>query len=314
MEVFNKFHDLPEVYTGCAMALGTFDGIHIGHVDIITTALEYARKNNKKCVVFSFSNHPLDEISPEKAPPRLCSEKKKKQLLADMGVDILFNMHFDRNFALLSSEEFVLDLRRNFAPGCIVVGDNYSYGYLGAGNARTLAKDGEAYGFSVVVKELVVMDGIIVNSSNIRKFIMDGDLKKASKLLGRYYSFQGEIIHGDARGRTLGFPTANMKIGEAGESLPADGIYAAFAKFEGKVFRALASIGKNPTFGERSRRLEVYIMDFDQDIYGRQLEVAFIAKIRSEQKFSGATELAAQIKRDVQAAGKYFDVGDNIYF
>lgn len=300
MQVFSNFEDLPEVYNGCVIALGTFDGIHLGHLDIINTAREYAKKKATKVVVFSFSNHPLDLISPEKTPPRLCSEEKKKELLEALNVDVLFNMHFDAELASVSSAQFVLNMQSFFSPGCLVVGDNYSYGYLGAGTAQTLISDGQKYGFDVIVRKLVTLDDIIVSSTNIRNFILQGNIKTANKLLAREYSLDGIVVDGDKRGRKLGFPTANLQLKPANQTVPADGVYACHALIADKCYKAVASIGQNPTFdGIKGHRIEAYLLDFNQDIYGEELELFFFEKIRDEKKFVSVSELIEKIKEDV---------------
>ena len=305
MQVFNRFEDLPEIHAGCVIALGTFDGIHLGHFDIINTAKDYAAQKGVKSVVFSFSNHPLDLIAPEKSPPRLCSEEKKKQLLGELGVDVLFNMHFDNKLLTVSSAQFVMNLIKYFSPGCLVVGDNYSYGYLGAGTAQTLINDGQKYNFSVIVRSLVTVDNIIVSSTNIRNFLVTGDIDKANKLLGREYSVCGAVIDGDKRGRTLGFPTANLKVDTYNQTIPGDGVYAGYGKLGESIFGAVISIGKNPTFPAKERRVEVHLLDFNEDIYGKKLEVIFKIKIRDEQKFDNADDLITGIKADVNFTKEY---------
>ena len=305
MQVFNKFEELYENYSGCVIALGTFDGIHLGHLDIIKTAKNYAEKNNVKSIVFSFSNHPLDLITPKKSPTRLCSEEKKKQLLEDLGIDILFNMHFDSKLLTVSSSQFVINMQRYFSPGCLVVGGNYSYGYLGAGTATTLIKDGQKYNFFVMVRTLVTANNIIVSSTNIRNYLLTGDIGKANKLLGREYSLCGKVIDGDKRGRTLGFPTANLEVDTYNQTIPGDGVYAGFARLKESTFQAVISISNNPTFLSTTHKIEVYLFDFNENIYGEKLEVVFATKIRETKKLANTDELIENIKNDVNFAKKY---------
>lgn len=314
MQVFNRFQDLHEVYSGCVVALGTFDGIHLGHIDIIETAKQEAIKRGTKSIVFSFSNHPLEEIAPDKAPFRICSEEKKKDLLEKLGVDVLFNMHFDHEFASVSSTQFVLNLKQYFSPGSIVVGDNYSYGYLGAGTASTLIADGKQHDFSVIIRELIKVDDIVVSSTNIRNFILTGDISKANKLLGRYYSLSGKVIHGDARGRTLGFPTANLKVIPGNLVIPNKGVYMAFAKIDGIVYKAVVSVGTNPTFSTNELRVEAHILNFNQDIYDKNMEIAFVEKIRDEKAFSNVQELIYNIQKDKNMADKSLNLDSRELF
>jgi riboflavin kinase/FMN adenylyltransferase len=297
--VLNKFEDFPKDYKGCVLALGTFDGIHLGHVDIINTAKRYAGEHGKKMAVFSFKNHPLAQIAPDRTPSMLCCEIRKKELLRKLSIDVLFNMYFDKNFASISSTQFILTLNKYFAPSCIVVGNNYSYGYLGAGTAATLARDGEKYGFDVIVQDLVKVDDIVVSSTNIRKYIIAGNIDNACKLLGRRYALSGKVVQGDARGRTLGFPTANLKITPENQTVPADGVYAAAVKIGKKTLPAVVSVGNNPTFSVRERRVEAHILNFDKDIYGKTIQLSFIARIRDEKKFANIDELVFNIKQDI---------------
>ncbi len=314
MQIFNKFEDLPEVYEGCAIALGTFDGIHLGHVDIIKTAKKHAKNAGTKCIVFSFVNHPMEKIAPAKAPLRLCSEDKKKELLSALGVDILFNIYFDKKFASVSSSQFVSALQKFFSPGCIVVGDNYSYGHLGAGTAQTLKADGKKYGFAVIVRKLVTVNEIVVSSSNIRRYILNGDMDTANNLLGRYYTFSGKVVKGNGRGKGLGYPTANLEIQSSRQAIPADGVYAVWAKIGTGVYPAVTNIGNNPTFITTSRRLETTILNFSADIYGENIEIIFVKKLRSEEKFPDKDALITQIEKDIAKAGEYLKDKENICF
>jgi riboflavin kinase/FMN adenylyltransferase len=313
LQVFNKFADLSEDYHGCEVALGTFDGIHLGHLDIINTAKNYALKHRTKSVVFSFSNHPLDLIAPERTPTRLCSESKKKALLKTLSVDALFNMRFDKNFASVSSQQFVLTLKQFFSPSCIVIGNNYSYGYLGAGTAETLKYDGEKYGFDVIVNKLVKVDNIIASSTNIRSFLIAGDIGIANKLLGRFYTMKGKVMHGDARGRILGFPTANIKTTPHNQTIPGNGVYWAIVKVNRKSFKAVINVGTNPTFTGKERRIEAHILDFQEDIYDKTLEVALVDKIRNERKFANAAELIKTIKKDIKYAREHFHLPEHVF-
>lgn len=309
MQVFNCFQDLPEkAYTGCVIALGTFDGIHLGHIDIIEIAKKEATKKGTKSIVFSFSNHPLEEIAPDKVPLRICSEEKKKDLLEKLGIDVLFNMHFDQEFALVSSTQFILALKKYFNPSCIVVGDNYSYGYLGAGTANTLITDGKKYDFTVIIRNLITVDNAVVSSTNIRNCILQDDLKTANELLGRYYALTGNVIHGDARGRTLGFPTANLRIFPNNLLIPVNGVYMAFVKVLGKVYKAVVNIGTNPTFFVKEKRIEAHILNFEQDIYEQDIEIAFVKKIRDEKTFSNVKELIVNIQSDKNQTDNYLDL------
>lgn len=314
MQVFNCFQDLHTIYTDCVIALGTFDGIHLGHTDIINVAKKQAQEKGTKLVVFSFSNHPFEEIVPDKVPYRICSEEKKKELLENLGVDILFNLHFDHSFALVTSVQFILDLKKYFSPSCIVVGDNYSYGYLGAGNAQTLVEEGKKYNFSVIIRKLIKIDDIIVSSTNIRSFILQGKIPMANKLLGRYYALTGQVIHGDARGRTLGFPTANLQIIPGNLVIPENGVYMSLVKVDNDVYKAVVSIGTNPTFSTNEMRIEAHILHFNQSIYDKHIEIAIIEKIRDEKVFSSVEELINNINNDIEKTNLKINLDDKQLF
>ncbi len=306
MQVIENFQDVKQLYNGCVIALGTFDGIHLGHKDIVSCAKEYAKEHKIKSVVFSFSNHPLDFIAPEKAPLRICSEQTKKHLLNELGIDLLFNMHFDYNFAKVSSEEFIANLKTFFNPSCLVIGDNYSYGYLGAGTAQTLVDDGKKHGFEVVVRSLVKLDDIIVSSTNIRKYITKGDVQITNRLLGHRYCIDGKVIHGFNRGAKMGFATANVETDCKSQIILGDGVYLAKVNIDNKQLNAIVNIGKNPTFALEKRQIEVHILDFSENIYGKAINVSFIKKIRDEQKFNNEQELIKTVTNDIKTAKDFF--------
>src|SRR5574344_1689337 len=194
-----------------AIALGTFDGIHLGHQDVIKTAVSFVGKQALKSMVFTFSNHPMASIMPELVPPQLIDNAAKEQLLANLGVDILANIPFTRQVAEISADDF-LNLLEELGAKVVVVGDNYSYGAGGAANSHTLKAEGAKRGIHVVIRKLLTLHGVIISSTQIRKAIAQGDMDYARVMLGRPYSLSGKVIHGDARGRTIGFPTANIDL------------------------------------------------------------------------------------------------------
>ncbi len=192
-------------------------------------------------------------------------------------------------------------------PKAVVVGDNYTFGAKGAGSVRTLQQYGSQCGCEIIIVPGVSRDGQLVSSSRIRELLLAGNLAAAAKLLGRKFSFQGEVIHGEQRGRLLGFPTANLAIDNR-YAMPPNGVYAARAVVEGKVYNALANIGNNPTFADCSHRLEVNLRNFAGDLYGKQLEVVFLAKLRDEQKFPSVESLIEQMRHDAEKAKEIFNL------
>lgn len=307
MEIITDLNaGLKNKYPATVIALGTFDGLHLGHNDVIRTAKEYAAKNGLKLAVFTFSNHPLSLIRPDLVPVRILSCEEKIKLLAAMGVDYLISIPFTEEFAALSPDEF-LDGLKQFNYRCLVVGENFTYGFLGSGKTETLERSGRKNGFDVIVRPLVKAGGNIVSSTGIRNLIQAGHIEYANEMLGRVYSITGQIVHGDERGRKLGFPTANIELLHGEMAVPAAGVYAVKAEIEGNVYNGMGNIGNNPTFNDvEHARLEVNLFDCSGDLYGKTMKVYFYKYIRAEQKFSGVEELCRQIENDKKTIKTYF--------
>lgn len=305
MEVYTRLSDIRGRFVNSAVALGTFDGVHVGHQQIIRQAAACARKSGGASIVFTFSNHPLSVIDPDRSPPLLITAAYREELIAALGADVLLTVAFDRILLELPPAAFIDLLVDNLRPSCVVVGPNYSFGHRGAGTPEMLAVAGRERGFEVVVPPAVEMGGTIVSSTLIRQLILAGDVAAAAPLLGRPFRVSGTVNRGEGRGRTLGFPTANITAA-AGQIVPADGVYAAYVHTGGKTYRGVANIGANPTFRGKARHIEVHLLGFAGDLYGRTIAVDFLAKLRDERTFTGAGELTDQIARDIAAAGQFF--------
>ncbi len=304
MKVYNKITDVTAKYPNIAVALGMFDGIHIGHQSIIKEAVKLAQKNGGNSAVFTFSNHPLSILSPGNTPLIICDNELKISLMEKSGVDILFNVPFTKEFSRVPPEKFLAVLKENLAPKFVVTGANFTFGRQGKGTPRMLLRLAEEFSFTPEICSTVLVGGKAVSSTRIRECLQKGDLTSVGEFLGRPFDFCGHVAHGDKRGRLLGFPTANLKIENNRAMLP-NGVYAVWATLDGKtMLNAVANVGDNPTFGNSERRLEVNIDNFDDDIYGKLLTVKFLAKIRDEQKFSSADELISQIRRDKTKAAE----------
>ncbi|HWR07320.1 bifunctional riboflavin kinase/FAD synthetase [Sporomusa sp.] len=306
MKVFTRIENVrhhPPVY----IALGTFDGIHIGHQAIIARAVEQAKSKNCSSAVFTFSNHPLNVIDAARCPPLIVTNQEKVDLIAGLGVDMLFNVPFTAELLRLTPQRFLEKLVNNINLRHVIVGANFTYGHRGAGTPALLTTFGSKHGFTVDVVGMVDVDGVIVSSTIIRQLVADGAVKQAANLLGRPATITGKIIEGDQRGRKLGFPTANLAIPE-GLLVPADGVYAVYVNDEqGGKFNGVANIGNNPTFTRQTRRIEVHILNFDRIIYGQQLKVQFIERIRGEIAFTCVKQLKQQMTADIEfARKKYF--------
>ncbi len=305
MEVFTRLSDIRGRFVNSAVALGTFDGVHVGHQHIIRTAAACARKTCGASIVFTFSNHPLSVIDPDRSPPLLITAAYREELIAALGADVLLSVAFDRALLELSPGAFIDLLVDSLRPACVVVGPNYSFGHRGAGTPEMLTLAGRERGFEVIVPQAVTMGGTIVSSTLIRQLILAGDVAAAAPLLGRPFRVSGTVINGEGRGRTLGFPTANITAA-AGQIVPGDGVYATYVHFDGTSFHGVANIGSNPTFRGKARHIEAHLLGFSGNLYNRKIAVDFLAKLRDERTFAGAEELKSQIAVDIANAKQYF--------
>lgn len=307
MEIITSLDaELKNKYPATVIALGTFDGLHLGHTDVINTAKDYAERNGLKLAVFTFSNHPLALIRPDLVPVRIISAEEKIKLLESFGVDYLINIPFTEDFAALSPDEF-LERLAYFNYRCLVVGENFTYGFLGSGKTETLERSGRKNGFDVIVRPLVKMNGNVVSSTGIRNLIQAGHIEYANRMLGRSYAITGTIVHGEQRGRKLGFPTANIELVHGEMAVPAPGVYAVTASIEGSIYEGMGNIGNNPTFNDvEHARLEVNLFNCSGDLYGKTMSVQFHKYIRAEKKFSGVEDLCRQIEEDKKAIKTYF--------
>ena len=305
MEIVTQLTALNVKYPGITMALGTFDGIHLGHQQIISQAVDLARQINGTSVVFTFSNHPLSIVAPERQPLQLVTQEDKAELIAELGVDILLTIPFTPEFLQLSATDFIRLLLENLSPKHIVVGPNYYFGYNRSGTPEMLQQAGKKNGFDVNIHPIVYLKNTIVSSTLIRKMISAGKVEQASFLLGRQFKIKGLVIHGEKRGRTLGYPTINLEISNE-LVLPANGVYAVTIDIGRIQYNGIANIGTNPTFNGIQRHLEAHILDFAGDLYGTTVTVTFLQHIREQQKFSSADELKMQNGQDIKGAKHYY--------
>ena len=291
---------------GSVVTMGNFDGIHLGHQALIGGAVGDARSSRIPSVVLTFEPHPLQVLAPERAPKMLLSHKDKMELLRSLGVDVVMIQHFDLQFAKLAAEEFVrVVLLDRLKAAKIWVGKDLRFGQGRKGGVDDLLRWGTEAGFQVGIVEPILVDGVRVSSSRIRQLITDGKVDGARSLLGRYHFVSGRVVTGHQRGHDLGFPTAN--ISGRTEVLPADGIYATLLHLGERTLLSVSSVGLNPTFGAGPRTIESYIINFHEDIYGAHVKLAFVKKIRDEQKFASTDELANQIRGDVASAQVIFE-------
>lgn len=305
MQIINDITNLNLKCPGITIALGTFDGIHIGHQKIISRAVELARQINGTSVVFTFSNHPLSVVAPQHCPPQLVTQEHKAELIEKLGVDILLSIPFTPEFLQLSAAQFIQLAVSNLSPKHIVVGPNYFFGHRRSGTPELLQQAGREHGFEVEVHPTVYCNGTMVSSTLIRQIIAAGAVDKTPQFLGRLFEIKGTVIHGAKRGRKLGFPTINLEIAHQ-FILPADGVYAVSLTINHMNYQGIANIGNNPTFQDIYRRLEVHILNFADDLYGQSVTVRFLKRIREQITFANPEELKKQISHDITAAQAYY--------
>ena len=289
-----------------AVTIGVFDGLHLGHRDILERALERARAGRGRCVVVSFDPHPDLVLSPSfRAVAPLTPLPEKRERLAELGIDSLEILPFTRELASLSPEDFVdRYLVAPFAPSWLVVGANFALGHRRAGDIPRLTEIGRTRDFAVEAVPLRLDGGVPVSSTRVREALAEGRVAEAARLLGRRYSLSGAVVRGEAIGRTLGFPTANLRLHEE-KLVPAHGVYAVWARIDrGERIAAAMSIGIRPTFGGQVPTLEVHLIDWEGDLSGRDVEVEFVDWLRPEVRFDGAADLVSAMKRDVEEARK----------
>jgi len=283
------------------LTLGNFDGVHVGHQRILSRLVERARENQSNSVVLTFQPHPAAVLAPDRAPPLITNLRARVERIASAEVDAVLIQRFTAKFSRVTAEDFIRRfLVEELRVREVVVGHRVTFGHQRAGGAELLRRLGGECGFGVEVIGPVAVDGIEVSSSAVRRSIVAGDLTGAQKLLGHAVGVNGRVVHGHHRGKTLGFPTANLRV--AGLVLPPDGVYAVRVRIGEEHYGGVANLGKRPTFGENERGLESFIFDYDGDLYGRIIDVSFVRQLRGEIKFSGPQALIEQIRRDVDAA------------
>ncbi|CAA7616285.1 bifunctional riboflavin kinase and FAD synthetase [Candidatus Terasakiella magnetica] len=304
MRLIRHCDELNSEHRGGVVALGNFDGVHLGHQSVILTARRMGESFGHPHGVMTFEPHPRSLFNPDQPPFRLTPFRVKARLIEALGVDLLLQQHFDRDFAGLSARDFVDQiLVHHLKVKHVVVGYDYVFGKGRQGTGAFLHEMGGLSGFGVtVVPPAMSATGETYSSTSVREALVGGRPADAARLLGHYWEVEGRVEHGDARGRILGFPTANLRLGEYQH--PATGVYAVRAgvdKGGATVWHdGVANFGRRPTFDKTDELLEVHLLDFDEDLYGRHLRVALIDYIRPERKFSGLDELTIQIAQDVK--------------
>lgn len=297
MKLLHGFDD-PSAYHGAYVSIGNFDGVHRGHRTMIARLIERARQDDVPAVVLTFAPHPIEILRPQFAPPPLTTLERKAQLLGECGVDCVIAYPTDRALLQLTPAEFFQSILLDtlHARG-MVEGENFFYGRDRAGNVETLRAACDAAGLSLDVITPVRVGTRVVSSSVIRGLVAEGDVAEAANLLGANYRLRGRVTTGAARGRTIGFPTANLI--DVVTEFPRDGVYAGRAHVQNQAYRAAINIGPNPTFAEHQRKFEVHLLDFQGDLYGQVLDIEFITRLRDTRAFSTVHDLIAQLQLDI---------------
>ena len=291
------------------IALGSFDGLHLGHLSLIEKAKDLAVKNNGKSIIFTFKNHPRKFLNTTNKIQLIMTNEEKIDILQNEEVDIIAFKAFDEKIMKMMPDEFIRWLCKSYNVKGIIVGFNFKFGYINLGDVETLEKFQKEYKYKLYVMKPYTMQDEIISSTSIRKELLDGNVKKAFNMLSRPYMLSGKVIDGKKLGRTIGFPTANLEINKE-KVIPKKGVYYTNVKIDEKTFKGITSVGNNPTVNGQELTLETYILNFNEDIYGKEIKVYFIDRIRDEIKFNNINELVAQLKKDK----KFAEEKDEMYF
>lgn len=287
--------------TNTVLTVGTFDGVHEGHKALVQTVVDKAAERGARSLVVTFDPHPRDIINPGKDGIKLLTTlEERAEIMQELGVDILLVIPFDRDFSLLSSEEFVRNIiHEKVGVSEFVIGYDHHFGKDREGTIETIEKLGEELGFGAYVVSKREMGDTTISSTVIRNTLSEeGNVKQAAELLGRSYMLNGMVAHGAERGREIGFPTANIQPSQKNKVIPANGVYAVKVRVNEQWYGGMMNIGVRPTFDGISKTLEVNIFDFGEEIYGKKLQVRFVDRIRDEQKFNGPDALIEQLNKD----------------
>lgn len=301
MDVINDYFSISyDVNT--VVSVGTFDGVHQGHQEIIRLVKNKASLTGGRSVIVTFDPHPRSVLQPESKIGLLLSKDEKIEAVANLGIDILFFINFTKEFSQLTADDFLNDIIvKKIGLKEIIIGHDHHFGRNRSGNEEFLQKLATSNGFNVSIVPPVSYNGITISSSKIRKALLDGNVMLAAQMLGRDYSFSSIVVDGDKRGRKIGFPTANLSLIDKQKIVPAIGVYAVKVVYDNMEFLGVMNIGKRPTFVDSDEVvLEVHILNFDKTIYGEELKIIFVDRIRGEKKFNSVEELVNEINNDIK--------------
>lgn len=304
MKIFNKLDEIKNLKE-TVVALGNFDGVHKGHQELIRRTVKSAKMAGLKSAVFTFANHPKNVISDKPVVKNILYLEDKAQIFSSLGVDYLFSIEFSPDIQYMSPDDFIEKLLlEKFNLKEAYCGFNYKFGYKGMGNPETLMHHGLKDGFGIHVLEPFSIDDNLVSSSFIRDLVASGKVDQCEKYMGRKYYIRGEVVLGNQIGRTIGFPTSNVLIDDT-MITPSHGVYVTYCIYNDIVHKSVTNVGIKPTIGDNRKTIETHIFDFNKELYGKEIKVEFVEKIRPEIKFSSIEELKAQIGRDCLTAKAY---------
>jgi riboflavin kinase/FMN adenylyltransferase len=306
MIIFNNLDEIGNIEK-TALAMGNFDGLHVGHRRLIMMASEGAAEQGLKSAVFTFSNHPRSVIAGMGAIKNIMRPSEKAEAIEAMGIDYLFSIPFGTQIQQMPPADVIRELLLGkFNAAHVYCGFNYHFGFCAEGDAATLRESGRKLGFGVSVLEAERVGGIVASSSAIRTYISEGRMEDCAKLLGRNYSVGGEVVVGNRLGRKLGFPTVNIMMDED-MIVPPHGVYVTNCYLDGHVYAGVTNVGVRPTVGDGKKSIETHMFDFDRELYGSMIKVEFLKKTRDEKKFASLEELSAQIGEDCREAREYHE-------
>ncbi|MEV1291718.1 bifunctional riboflavin kinase/FAD synthetase [Pseudonocardia sp. NPDC049635] len=302
MQRWRGLEAVPPGWGRCVVTIGVFDGVHRGHRELIDRAVRRARERDLPAVVVTFDPHPAELIRPGTHPARLTTLDRRAELVAERGADVFCVIPFTEQLSRTEPAGFVHEiLVDRLHTAVVVVGSNFTFGHRAAGDVATLAELGRRFGFSCEALDLISENDVTFSSTYIRSCIDAGEVREAAHALGRWHRVDGVIVHGHKRGRDLGFPTANVAC-PPHTAIPADGVYAGWFLIGGRRLMTAISVGTNPTFSGRVRTVEAYVLDVDEDFYGYEVGVEFVARLRGQEHFDGVEPLIAQMAQDVADA------------
>jgi riboflavin kinase/FMN adenylyltransferase len=290
---------------GTWLTIGVFDGVHLGHQHLFSELRKQAANSQCLSGVVTFRQHPATILSPKSQLPYLTTLEERLAILQSLGVELIVPLSFTTELSQLSAEHFVGLLQKYLKMQGLVIGHDFVLGRGREGDANLLGQLGEKMGFALTVIPPKKVNGEIISSTAIRQMLIQGDIAKASQLLGHRFALSGTVVYGSQRGKYLGFPTANLEV-DSNQALPTNGVYTTLTHLNDSLYPSVTNIGQRPTFGPGSQTIEVYLFDFAAELYGQEVKIELVERLRGEKKFTSPGELKAQIEKDVAQAREFF--------